>query len=247
MDCCGNPVPTAIPFDFVVLFTTGLMISLGHCIGMCGPLVTTYAVHQQTSSVFSASMRQVIYHLGRISAYTLIGVFAGFAGSTAIYASGGKSMQAVLSLVVGVMMFLLGLGLLKLLPYPKVLENGPFQQFISNKIGPLLQAKSYPKRLLLGFTNGFLPCGPVYTVALTSAGTGSWYQGGLSMLAFGAGTIPVLVAIGFGLGKFSQAKRVLFQNLGAILIMIMASQLILRGLATLQVISHLRFGEVVIW
>ncbi|MBT3316381.1 sulfite exporter TauE/SafE family protein [bacterium] len=247
MDCCGNLVPTAMPFDFVVLFTTGLMISLGHCIGMCGPLVTTYAVHQQTDSVLSASMRQVVYHFGRVSAYTLLGVFAGFAGSTAVYASGGKSMQAILSLAVGVMMLLLGLGLLKLLPYPKLLESGPFQRFISDKVGKLLQAQSYPKRLLLGFANGFLPCGPVYTVALTAAGTGSWHQGGLSMLAFGAGTIPVLVALGFGLGKFSQSKRAVFQNVGAILILIMATQLILRGLAALQYIPHLRFGEVVIW
>jgi sulfite exporter TauE/SafE len=67
------------------------------------------------------------------------------------------------------------------------------------------------------------------------------------MLAFGAGTIPVLVALGFGLGKFSQSKRAVFQNVGAILILIMATQLILRGLAALQYIPHLRFGEVVIW
>ena len=58
-------------------------------------------------------------------------------------------------------------------------------------------------RYLLGVANGFLPCGPVYTVALTAAATGSAAKGALAMLFFGLGTVPVLLALGLGAARLS--------------------------------------------
>jgi protein SCO1/2 len=51
---------------------------------------------------------------------------------------------------------------------------------------------------LLGLFNGFLPCGLVYSFALAAAGTGSPGAAMLTMLAFGLGTVPMLVAVGWG-------------------------------------------------
>ena len=48
----------------------------------------------------------------------------------------------------------------------------------------------------LGAATGLLPCGIVYVAAIQGAGIGTPLGGALLMAAFGAGTIPVLAAIG---------------------------------------------------
>ena len=45
---------------------------------------------------------------------------------------------------------------------------------------------------------GFLPCGLIYGALGAAAGTGSMPQGALGMAAFSLGTMPALVAVGWG-------------------------------------------------
>ena len=54
-----------------------------------------------------------------------------------------------------------------------------------------------PRAFGLGALWGWLPCGMVYAVLLTALALGTWWEGALLMLAFGAGTLPNLLGIGF--------------------------------------------------
>jgi len=250
MDCCGTPASEAtLAFDVLLLAGTGLAISLGHCIGMCGPLVGAVSVAQRADGVgtWALSWRLAVYHAGRLSSYMLIGAGLGLLGSATLLTGDGKSIQGGLSIFVGLMMLLLGVGLLGWLPTQRWLESGRIQRLVAGRLQGLLSARTTPRRWALGMANGFLPCGPVYTVALTAAATGSAAKGALAMLFFGLGTVPVLLALGLGAARLSLARRRFFNRLGAVLVLAMAVQLVLRGLAAWGVVSHLRYGELVIW
>ncbi|MBU0741389.1 sulfite exporter TauE/SafE family protein [bacterium] len=236
-----------MPFEFVLLVGTGLAISLGHCIGMCGPLVGAVSVAQRGAGVWALFWRLAIYHAGRLSSYMLIGAGLGLLGSAALLTGGGKVVQGGLSVLVGTLMLLLGAGLLGWLPTQRWLESGRMQRLVAGRLQGLLTAQTVPRRWALGMANGFLPCGPVYTVAMTAAATGSALEGALAMLFFGLGTVPVLLALGLGTARLSVASRRFFNRLGAVLVLAMAVQLVLRGLAAWGLVAHLRYGGLVIW
>jgi len=248
VDCCGDAV-TAMPFTFALLAGTGVAISLGHCVGMCGPLVGAVSVSQRADGAGSLTLflRLLVYHLGRLSGYMFIGAVLGLLGSATLLTSDGKTIQGGLSILVGVFMLLLGIGLLGWLPTQRWLESGRMQRLVAGRLQKLLSARSTPGRWALGLANGFLPCGPVYTVAMTSAATGSPGKGALAMLFFGLGTVPVLLALGLGAAKLSATRRRFFNRLGAVLVLALALQLILRGFAAWGWVGHFRYGEVVIW
>ncbi len=249
MDCCGTPTHEALPFTYALLFGTGLAMSLGHCIGMCGPLVGAVSMAQRSDGPRPLTLlgRLALYHTGRLSGYMIIGAAMGLLGSATLLTSDGKLIQGGLSVGVGLFMLLLGIGLLGWLPTQRWLESGPLQRLVAGKLPALLNARSAPRRWALGLANGFLPCGPVYTVAMTSAATGEPGRGALAMLLFGLGTVPVLIALGMGVATLGARSRTVFNRLGAILVLLMSVQLILRGMAAWGWVSHLRFGEVVIW
>jgi sulfite exporter TauE/SafE len=48
---------------------------------------------------------------------------------------------------------------------------------------------------LAGLILGFHPCGLLFALLLTAAATGSWWRGGITLVAFGLGTIPALVSV----------------------------------------------------
>jgi uncharacterized protein len=50
----------------------------------------------------------------------------------------------------------------------------------------------------LGLLWGFMPCGLAYSVLLVAAASGSALAGALTMLAFGAGTLPALLGLTLG-------------------------------------------------
>jgi sulfite exporter TauE/SafE len=61
------------------------------------------------------------------------------------------------------------------------------------KVGPL----DGPARMFMaGSLWGWLPCGMVYSVLVTAMLSGTAYSGALVMLAFGLGTLPMLLGLG---------------------------------------------------
>ena len=61
----------------------------------------------------------------------------------------------------------------------------------------LLPVASLPKAMAYGVIWGWLPCGLVYFVLVWALTAGNAVQGALTMLAFGLGTLPTLLATGF--------------------------------------------------
>ena len=67
----------------ITLFITALImgaVGTFHCIGMCGPLALALPVvtDNSTSRFFST----LLYNLGRVTTYSVLGAFFGIAGSS---------------------------------------------------------------------------------------------------------------------------------------------------------------------
>lgn len=250
--CCSpNLLPASPSFDAWLLLGTGFTISLGHCVGMCGPLVGAFALAQGQGETRRGSLALLpgflVYHAGRLASYALIGAGFGLLGSATALAGRGQFVQGLLSLAVGLLMGLLGLGLAGWLPTARWVESGRLGGLVTRSFRSLLGRRSGGARLMLGVANGFLPCGPVYAVALGGMAAGSAGRGALAMLLFGAGTLPVLLALGLGAGRLSPRLQGRFNRVAALLVFLIGLQLLLRGAAALSWIGHLRFGEFVIF
>ncbi len=238
----------AMPLDALMLLGTGLAISLGHCLGMCGPLVGTLAAAQQQRGLRFRGVltAQILHHAGRVTSYAVIGFALAVVGSTVRLAGLGRGFQGILSLVMGIVMILLGIGLMGWLPTRRLLESGRFASLVVRGTLRSRNIDGAAAWFLAGMANGFLPCGPVYAVA---AGTmvSSPLAGAAAMVLFGLGTVPALLLLALGTERLSPGSRRRFNRLAAVLVVLIGVQLACRGAAAMGWISHLRFGELVIW
>jgi sulfite exporter TauE/SafE len=177
----------------------------------------------------------------------VIGILMGLVGATLFMAGNGPRIQGGLSLAIGVVMLVLAAGLLGWLPTTHWVESSALQGVVAGRLRGLLTAPTVPRRLALGLANGWLPCGPVFSAAMAAAATGSVWRGGVAMLAFGIGTVPVLLVLGLGAGRLGVGVRRWFNRIGALCLLLIAAQLILRGLSAWGVLPHFRIGEFVVW
>jgi sulfite exporter TauE/SafE len=139
------------------------------------------------------------YNIGRIISYSLAGLVAGAIGTGVLASAGFDQGHAVLRAIGVAMMIAIGLYLAGWVPQLASVEKIGVP--IWKKLEPvgrrLLPVASLPKALAYGFIWGWLPCGLVYFVLLWALTAGNSVQGALTMLAFGLGTLPTLLATGF--------------------------------------------------
>ncbi len=204
--------------DFIGALMIGLVGS-GHCMGMCGgiaSLLSMGAPHARTSPLIP-----LFYNLGRLASYALIGVIVGGAISGLSELSGLTQSLAWLRLVAAIFMILVALYIAKwwqgLLVIEKLGQH--IWKFISPTGKRLLPLKSPLHALPFGFIWGWLPCGLVYSALTWSAVSGSAANGGLIMLAFGAGTLPSMLAISYGASYFQKLqKSLIFRSISALIL-----------------------------
>lgn len=202
-------------------FLIGLLGSL-HCVGMCGPLVLLIPSSQKGRK--KSFLDVIIYHLGRISFYSILGLFVGLIGMSLVVFI---SLQW-LSIVLGILMLLLAWFRLRKGDF----FNNSIGAYVTKKLSVLYQKiRTEPNPFLLfgaGFLNGMLPCGFVYFGMLNSLASNGILGGVLSMTAFGLGTLPILLIFSFTLGKWKLGFS--YQKAIPYLLTITALLMILRGL-----------------
>ena len=228
---------------YTALLLTGLLGSLGHCLGMCGPLVMMVGVRFGAQGS-AALPNHLLYHAARISVYALLGATAGGVGSLLGLRSGLSNLAGAISLLLGVGIIVFGLGYLGYLPLGRVEGAGLWLNQLMNRA---LKQGGSAGLIGLGAANGLLPCGLVYSALLMSASSGGPLLGGLGMLLFGVSTIPALLVVGVGAGALSAHTRQTLARAAGLLILVVGLQLTLRGLAGLGMMSHLHVGGVMLW
>lgn len=201
-------------------FMLGLVGSL-HCAGMCGPLALALPVAGKTRSDFV--LGRLLYNLGRILTYMLLGAVFGLVGQS--FALAG--FQKWVSLVAGVAILL---GLVASLRIGLGLPITKSVMWLKASVGRLLQQRTFGSLFLLGSLNGLLPCGLVYVAATAAAATGSLQLGVFSMALFGMGTLPVMLGMGLAGRKLQGMLNFKLQRLVPISLAVLGVLLILRGM-----------------
>lgn len=191
--------------DIISIITIAFLGSFGHCIGMCGGIVIAYSSTkvQQNWNKFEQSTAHVLYSLGRVLTYGILGAIFGFLGGVATFSN---TANGILWIVAGIAMILTGLSLLGKLKFLTIIEHSVSKStWYQTNFKALLASQSLFSFFLLGMLNGLLPCGFVYFFAITAASTADPLYGALVMMIFGLSTIPALFSLGFFVGLFKQS------------------------------------------
>ena len=178
---------------------------------VAGPTAKSFpvAVITQTPSVGFApegSLRILAFNLGRITSYMMAGAVAGLLGSipALIHLS---ILQSIGYWLANVLLIALGLTLMNIWHGLARVES--LGLWMWRRVQPLisrfLPVETMWQASALGSLWGWVPCGMVYSVLMTALLTGSALHGGLVMLAFGLGTLPLLFSMGL-LGTRLQAN-----------------------------------------
>ena len=216
--------------NFYIVISVAFLGSLGHCVGMCGGFIVAYTAAKIDASKSKPYqlLCHLLYNLGRVFSYVLIGMIFGLLGSIFVF---NHVSMGLLNLTIGIFMVIMGFSLMGKIRFLTSIESSLANSKVVKKLFSLLiHSKSLPSFFFLGMLNGFLPCGLVYFFAASAASTGSAFWGGVVMLIFGLSTIPVLLGLGFVVGslKSSSFRQTMIQ-IASFLIIIFGFYMIYKG------------------
>ena len=205
-----------------MLLALGAMTSL-HCVAMCGGINIA-----QSASAAQKGRRparaNLMYNLGRVISYTLIG---GVVGALGMAVSISSTAKACIQIAAAAFMLIMALNLLGgfawLRRFTLSMPKGLSQRIMGKSVGH--------SSFIIGLANGLMPCGPLQSMQLYALSTGSWWMGALSMLCFSLGTVPLMLCIGLIGGKLNQKFARPMRIVSAVLVVLMGMSMLTSGLA----------------
>jgi sulfite exporter TauE/SafE len=198
--------------DLLLIAILGFLGSFGHCAGMCGPLTMAFSLSNSRNDKLAAFRFHLLLNLGRIAAYALVGAAIGGLGSVLIagglLAGTGSQLRRAIALLTGTMLIWFGVVQIQ----PNLLPRLPLLHPISHdRVGQAMSKLSAQKNrwvpVGLGLLWGLIPCGFLYAAQIKAAETGNPVLGAATMLAFGLGTGPTMLGVGFFAGRLSANRR----------------------------------------
>lgn len=201
-------------------FLLGLAGSL-HCMGMCGPIAMALPLNRK--SVGTQLFGLGLYNLGRVLTYSLLGLIFGTIGfSLDLY----RFLQFT-SIIIGVVMIIIAWRrqLLKHIEF----SSSRLQMWISRNMGRLLAFGSPIKLLGIGMLNGLLPCGMIFIALSTAMLAENALGSAITMTAFGLGSLPAMLAVGFLANQFSFSVRQQMNKVFPYVMTVIGLMVILRG------------------
>lgn len=215
-----------------VLFITGMITSV-HCVAMCGGINLSQCISQNNNSDkrgnFSAFVPSLQYNMGRVISYTVIGCLMGLIG----FVFGGDSsgiipimLQGAVKITAGILMVIMGINMLGIAPRLRgVIPKMPKK--IMKKINSEKTRRKQP--FIVGLLNGLMPCGPLYSMQLVALASADPIVGGLSMLMFSLGTVPLMLCFGSIVSVLGKKFSKITMAAGAVLVSVMGLAMVSQG------------------
>jgi uncharacterized protein len=203
-----------------MIYWTALVMGLAgslHCVGMCSPLAI--AVTSQRPFISN----KILYNLGRIFTYGLLGAVAATFGSVISLGP----FRDIISFAVGGFFLLMGLGGISGVKIPLITSLiNRMTAWLKGNFSFWLKKKNRSAIVLLGVLNGLLPCGLTYIAMTYCFILPGIQEGFLFMVAFGFGTWPVMFGLPWIVSQtthrvlfnFNKARAFAFVLVGVLLI-----------------------------
>lgn len=219
-------IAAATGFDYSLAVMAGFLGS-GHCLGMCGALVSGYFMKHRGQSGY---WPYLAYQLTRISVYVMIGMIAAALGVVLVSSGLFGKIQSLLQVFIGAIVIVLALGVIGWIPFQGSIRLIPMQALrkgyaTASHKGPVLGA------MIAGLLNGLMPCPLTFAMAVKATTATSIQEGGALLLAFGAGTLPMMLFISVAFGKLSAKLRGLMLKSAALIMMLMGFNTVHKGLS----------------
>jgi sulfite exporter TauE/SafE len=178
-----------------------------HCLGMCGGIVSALGFALQSQTPGRRLLLQSLYHLGRLLSYSFLGVLVGLLGKGILAPLVNSKWPYVLT---AAMMILFGLYLTGWWRGLDRLESlgAKLWQAMAPLRKRFIPINSVPRALIAGMLWGFLPCGLVYSALALAMTSGSALTAGAAMLAFGLGTLPMMLMTGSAAAELKNRLQV---------------------------------------
>ena len=215
---------------YSLLFMIGMLTSV-HCIAMCGGINLSQCIGQpvreeqiETKRFWSTVRPSLLYNLGRVISYTVIGGVVGAMGSVVSFSGRSKGL---VQLIAGIFMIIMGINMLGIFQGLRRV-NLRMPRIFRSKLRGIKKGNS---PFYIGLINGLMPCGPLQAMQLYSLSAGSFLKGALAMFLFSLGTVPLM----FGLGALSSILSKTFtekiMSIGAVLVVILGISMLTSGLS----------------
>ena len=218
--------------SYLVLFIVGIFTSL-HCVGMCGGIMLSQSMSSVSKNKFESLKPAILYNLGRVISYTVLGGIVGAIGSVF---SLSLSLKAALQVFAGLFMIIMGLNMSGFSIFRRFNIRLPWSSCNINR--------NSKTPFIVGILNGFMPCGPLQTMQLYALGTGSAINGATSMFIFALGTVPLMLGFGAASGFLNRKHTKQLVRFGGILIVVLGLIMGNRGLALAGInISPIAFAS----
>ena len=195
---CGAPAAISAA-GLTAMFLFGASGSVAHCGVMCGPLVAGQVAERLAALPADRLCEQhrlragllLPYHAGRLTTYAALGAAAGGIGFAAV--SQAAFLRGALLLAAAGLLIVCALGRTRQAGRLSLPWLAPW----ARRLDRTRATGTY----LFGLVMGLLPCGLLYAALIGAAALATPLRGAAGMLAFGAGTIPMLAVLGIA-GQF---------------------------------------------
>jgi len=218
---------------FLPMLVVGLVTSV-HCVAMCGSMVLTYAVKDDTQGGFVRRLvPHVAYQGSKMLSYVLVGLALGAVG--AAFDLGG--VRGWVTAAAGLFMVFLGLQMTGRFPALRKFTLRPPKALVAALVRTRKRANdeiaegefNLATPITFGLLTGLMPCGPLQGAQLAAAATGSPISGALAMLGFGLGTAPLMLGFGAVSGMLSAKFQKRMMLVAAVLVMGLGLVMLNRG------------------
>ncbi len=213
-----------------VAFLVGLVASVSSCLAVVGSVVIAFGEKYKADEkgFFGSAVKpNLMFHAGRLGTFFVLGGFLGAIGGE-VSISG--NFVSIFTIIIAVVMAWLGLNILGLLPAVSDLGIRMPKKFTKNW-NKLKQSEHRAAPFLLGALSFFLPCGFTQSMQIFALTSGSFFSGGLSLLLFALGTVPMLMLAGVAASWTHSRKMLVFQKVAGFIIIFFAVYTLRSGLA----------------
>ena len=199
-----------------MIISVAFLSSFSHCVGMCSGFLSLQTLFFKGKNKIEILMLSTLYSLARIFAYVVLGALFGAFGAVISF-----NMQArgLIFFIIGLMIAFIGIALLFRGELLKFVENQKALNFVVRIAKTRIQKKNLTNFLLLGFLNGFLPCGVVYYFLALGILSANFIDSAFIMLVFGLCTLPAMLLASFVFGILNEKfKDIMFKISASIMI-----------------------------
>jgi sulfite exporter TauE/SafE/copper chaperone CopZ len=185
-------------------FLLGIIAGVSTCAALVGGIILSMSkqwneLYSRSDSTFKKIQPHLLFNIGRIISYGVLGTILGGIGAKLNFS---LKFAPILVIAVSVIMILLALQMLGVKALRKFQLTMP--KFITRRVADESKFKGRHMPFLMGALTFFLPCGFTITAQSLALLSQNAVQGGLIMLSFALGTLPLLLFIGLSSVKFSQ-------------------------------------------